>query len=292
MRRGFRPTHSTIVSYLALFVALGTGGAYAANEWTGENIVDGSITSADIRDASVTGGDLAPNAVNTTRIAQDAVTTSDIAQGTVDNADLAPNSITSTRIASNSIETLDISDRNIFTADLALDAVTTSRVADGSIGEVDLAGNAVTTDKIVDQGVTSADVSDDDLSGADINENTLAEVPQATNTRFLDGHAASAFTQEADIVGARVYFGSVAGGHAERAVGDITALQGGNDGYPVRLTFTRDLTDCAVVAAGDPGARTAVSLSTVDVYATSDFSVVGYCPPAPNRVVGAPTETP
>jgi len=42
-----RVTYPYVVSTLALFVALGTGGAYAANEWTGHNIVDGSLTTAD-----------------------------------------------------------------------------------------------------------------------------------------------------------------------------------------------------------------------------------------------------
>jgi hypothetical protein len=60
-----RINHTTIVAYLALFVALG-GSAYAAATITGRDVVDRSLTGADIRNGSVrspdvrgiTGGDL------------------------------------------------------------------------------------------------------------------------------------------------------------------------------------------------------------------------------------------
>src|SRR5438093_12494069 len=43
-----------VVAYLALFVALGGTSAYAANEWTGANLVDESLTGADVRGAAGT----------------------------------------------------------------------------------------------------------------------------------------------------------------------------------------------------------------------------------------------
>jgi hypothetical protein len=48
---------ANLIGYLALFVALG-GTAYAAAAWTGDNIVDGTLGSADIADGSVTPQDL------------------------------------------------------------------------------------------------------------------------------------------------------------------------------------------------------------------------------------------
>jgi hypothetical protein len=53
-----RPSHTTVVAYLSLFLALGGGAAYAANEWTGENIVDESLTGADMKDGSLRAADL------------------------------------------------------------------------------------------------------------------------------------------------------------------------------------------------------------------------------------------
>jgi hypothetical protein len=69
-----RINHTTVVAYLALFVALG-GSAYAAATITGRDIVNGSISGADIRNSSVrtadvqgiTGADLGPGAPWTLR---------------------------------------------------------------------------------------------------------------------------------------------------------------------------------------------------------------------------------
>src|SRR3954453_8575618 len=58
------------VAYLALFVALGGTSAYAANEWTGANVQDETLTGADVRgtdgtsttsgtNGSLTGADIA-----------------------------------------------------------------------------------------------------------------------------------------------------------------------------------------------------------------------------------------
>ena len=70
LRRLRRPSHPTVVAYLALFLALGTGSAYAVNEWTGANVVDESLTGSDVRgkyssrttpavNGSITGADVA-----------------------------------------------------------------------------------------------------------------------------------------------------------------------------------------------------------------------------------------
>ena len=43
-----------VVAFLALFVALGTGGAYAANTIASTDIIDGEVKSADVKDESLT----------------------------------------------------------------------------------------------------------------------------------------------------------------------------------------------------------------------------------------------
>jgi hypothetical protein len=52
-----RPSHATIVSYIALFVALG-GTSYAAVAITGKQVKNSSLTGSDLKDASVTGRDV------------------------------------------------------------------------------------------------------------------------------------------------------------------------------------------------------------------------------------------
>ncbi len=54
----FRPRASHAVAVIAVCAAMG-GTAYAANEWTGNNIVDSSLTGADIATASIPSSDLA-----------------------------------------------------------------------------------------------------------------------------------------------------------------------------------------------------------------------------------------
>ena len=48
-----RPTYANITSTLALVVALGTGGAYAAGKVTSKDIVDGQVKAADLHRNSV-----------------------------------------------------------------------------------------------------------------------------------------------------------------------------------------------------------------------------------------------
>ena len=57
--------HSTVVSYLALFLALGGSAAYAQSRWqyTGADIADESLTGDDIQYASLGKNDLGPNSV-------------------------------------------------------------------------------------------------------------------------------------------------------------------------------------------------------------------------------------
>lgn len=70
-----RPSHATIVAYLALFFAMG-GTAYAAAKWTGAEIVDGSLTGVDVADNSLTGDDITAGSITSTEIDPDALSVS------------------------------------------------------------------------------------------------------------------------------------------------------------------------------------------------------------------------
>ena len=59
MLRKLRPRSIyDVMAAIGCFAALATGSAYAANEWTGDNIVDSSLTGQDIFPNSVPGGDI------------------------------------------------------------------------------------------------------------------------------------------------------------------------------------------------------------------------------------------
>lgn len=71
-RRVRRPSHATIVAYLALFAALG-GGAYAAklaqkNSVNSRAIIDGQVRARDLRRGAVSGAKIANGAVGGVKI--------------------------------------------------------------------------------------------------------------------------------------------------------------------------------------------------------------------------------
>jgi hypothetical protein len=75
--------HGTVVAYLALFVAVGGTGAYAADTIGSSDIIDESILSQDIKQGEVRSSDLRGNSVLTGEIAAGNVTNTDLADGAV-----------------------------------------------------------------------------------------------------------------------------------------------------------------------------------------------------------------
>jgi hypothetical protein len=59
-----RPSHGTVVAYLALFVALG-GSAYAVNTVNSSDIVDGQVKSVDVGQNEIGSADVKDNSLNT-----------------------------------------------------------------------------------------------------------------------------------------------------------------------------------------------------------------------------------
>jgi formylglycine-generating enzyme required for sulfatase activity len=64
-----RPHHSTVVAYLALFVALGTGGAYAASQIGANDIKRNAITARHLRAGSVGTQEIRNRAVTAKKLA-------------------------------------------------------------------------------------------------------------------------------------------------------------------------------------------------------------------------------
>jgi hypothetical protein len=81
-RRLRSPWHATAVAYLALFMAMG-GTAYAAVQWTGANIADGSLTGADVAPNSLTGASIQDGSLTGADISAGSISASDLAPGTV-----------------------------------------------------------------------------------------------------------------------------------------------------------------------------------------------------------------
>jgi hypothetical protein len=112
-----------LVALLALFIAVATGGAYAANTIGSADVIDESLLSQDLKNGEVKNAD----------IGADAMTSSKLANGSVQNSDIGP------------------------------DAVTTSKIKAGNVGTTDLAASAVTSAKVGDNSLTGDDVAESSL---------------------------------------------------------------------------------------------------------------------------------
>jgi hypothetical protein len=134
-----RPGHGAVVAYLALFLALTTGGAWAA--------------------AQIGADDIQKNAVRSRHIKNGQVTTKDVRN----------QAVTSAKVRDGSLGGVDLTDGSVGGADLT----------DGSVGGADLTDGAVGDTKLAANAVTGAKVLDNSLTGSDVNESTLGQVPDA-----------------------------------------------------------------------------------------------------------------
>jgi hypothetical protein len=143
-RSPFGHMRRNAVAYLALFVALGGTSAYAANEWTGANIVDESLTGADIKNGAVASRD----------VTNESLTGADVTNATLDGNDVRDSSLTGADVAPGGLHGTD--------------------VADGSLVDLDIANESL----------TGGDIKNDRLTGDDINESTLNLPQNPTTATF------------------------------------------------------------------------------------------------------------
>jgi hypothetical protein len=141
-----RLSYANVTSTLALFLALGTGTAYAANEWTGENIVDQSLTAADLQIGTI----------GTLRVQDNSLQAIDLAPGSVGASEIATDAVGGTEVANNSIDGGEVVDNSLFAPDLGAN----------SVGSSEIATNAVGSSEIVNNTVSSADLAGGSSTGA------------------------------------------------------------------------------------------------------------------------------
>ncbi len=96
LRNLSRHMRQNAVAWLALFLALGGTGAYAANTIGSSDIIDGEVRSADIRNDDIQSGDVKDNSINTFDV--HSFLGVDVADGTLTGADIQDNSLTGTDI--------------------------------------------------------------------------------------------------------------------------------------------------------------------------------------------------
>lgn len=151
-----RVTYANVASTLALFVALGTGTAYAANEWTGENIVDKSLTAAD----------LAIGTIGTLRVQDESLQAVDLKADSVGMGEIQPDAVGAVEVTANSIDGDEIVNSSVSAAELGTDSVGASEIAANAVGASEIAGGGVGSSEIANNTITSADLAGGSSSGS------------------------------------------------------------------------------------------------------------------------------
>jgi uncharacterized low-complexity protein len=129
-------------------------GNLAENLVDSQQIVNGSVQTAELANGSVTAEKVAANAVGSAQLQNSSVTASKIKDGQVGTNELANNAVTSAKIK----------DGNVGTNELANSAVTSAKIKDGNVGTNELAKNAVTSAKIAPRQVGTDELANNSVS--------------------------------------------------------------------------------------------------------------------------------
>jgi hypothetical protein len=129
-----RPSHATVVAYLALFVAL--SGSAVANR---KLLIKGS----DIKAHSITSRDLAKGAVTARALARNAVQSSALAPSTVTNLKALLDQIDGARIKDGTITASKLAPGSVTDDAVAPGTLTGDRLANGTVGRANLGADAV-----------------------------------------------------------------------------------------------------------------------------------------------------
>jgi len=155
-------------------------------------LADGSVsggTGGQIVDESITAADLAANSVGASEIATDAVGSAEIATDAVGSAEIATNAVGSLEIATNAVQA----------AEIDADAVGSSEIATNAVGSSEIATNAVQAAEIDANAVGDSEIANTDnfnMNSITVTTNAVANTFRSS-TVFLDGCLTSTTCGEA-----------------------------------------------------------------------------------------------
>jgi hypothetical protein len=136
-----------IVAGVVLGLVLGGGAAYAANEFTGKNIKNGTLTGADIKNNSLTSVDVKNASLKGLDVKDESLSSLDILNASITGDDVSDGSLTGADITDNSINGDDVAQLH---GDID--------IIDNTISTFDIATDAVDSDEVLDFGLTNQDV--------------------------------------------------------------------------------------------------------------------------------------
>jgi hypothetical protein len=91
------------MSCIAVFIALATGGAYAANTIFSTDIVDGEVKSADIGDDEIRARDVLNETLGSGDVLNNSLRAADIAPDEIDTSEIAPDAVTGDEVVESTL---------------------------------------------------------------------------------------------------------------------------------------------------------------------------------------------
>ena len=176
---GFAP--QTVASPNSIYVS-DSNGYLPSDTVSGISIIDGSITSEDIKDNSISGTKIAQLAISGDKIKEKAITNDKIADGAITSDKIQKNAITSQNIADASIVSKNIAPNSIKTNHIAANQVTNEKIAIDTIDSL----------RIVDQTITSIDIALGAIASINIKDDAIQAHHIAKATIISDNIAANA----------------------------------------------------------------------------------------------------
>jgi hypothetical protein len=129
-----------VFAVLAFFIAVGTGGAYAANTIGSTDIIDGQVKSVDVGDNEIKSSDVKDESLTTFDVST--FLGSDVVDGTLTGADIQDSTIGGFDIADGAIGGFDIADGAVGSADIGNGAIGGVDIANGTLTAQDVGENA------------------------------------------------------------------------------------------------------------------------------------------------------
>ncbi len=216
-----RLTYANVASSIALFIALGTGGAYAADTIGSADIIDESILSQDIKNGEVKTSDLGGAAVSNGKLGTNAVGTGKVLDESLTALDLGPASVGTSEIA----------DAAIANADLAAGAVDSAGVLDSSLTGTDILSSSLTGSDVANSSLTGSDVLDESMGGTEISDASLTGADVAASSLTGSDIADDSITAT-DIDGANrsgsIDVGAISNGRCTTITGSVSGAEPGD----------------------------------------------------------------
>jgi hypothetical protein len=158
-RLGRSTTFANVCSLLALTIAVGTGGAYAANTVFSTDIVDGEVKHADL--------------------AGNSVTSTNIYNGSVLNAEIGDNAVDGSKIFDASISAADLGFDAVDSGEIAIDAVHAPEIAPAAVGSSEIAAGSVHSGEIAEGAVQTEDIGINEVQPGNVANNSLTALDMA-----------------------------------------------------------------------------------------------------------------